>query len=130
MGNNHYMIIDDSQIDIFIASKMLQAVTPGAQIKSFLNAAEALEFIRNTPADAPKTVLFVDISMPIMDGFQFMHEFEKLPASVQDHYFTCFLTSSINEGDISKAKSFKSIRSYMNKPLTHNSIQQLLSSID
>jgi CheY-like chemotaxis protein len=125
----NYIIIDDSKIDIFIASKMIETAFPGAVIRSYLNASDALEVVQSEGAQSKQTVILIDISMPIMDGFDFMDEFEKLPDEVKDTYIACFLTSSINESDIAKAKTFKSIRLYLNKPLTHINIQKLISTI-
>jgi CheY-like chemotaxis protein len=125
----NYIIIDDSKIDIFIASKMIETAFPGAMIRSYLNASDALEVVQSEGAQSKPTVILIDISMPIMDGFDFMEEFEKLSDEVKDTYIACFLTSSINESDIAKAKTFKSIRLYLNKPLTHNNIQKLISTI-
>src|SRR3954468_10464654 len=125
----NYIIIDDNQIDIFIASKMIESALPESAIVSFLNATDALEMIQNTAQENKISIVFVDINMPIMDGFQFMEKFEKLPANIQQYYIPCFLTSSINESDIAIAKTFKTIKLYINKPLTQSNIQSLLATL-
>jgi CheY-like chemotaxis protein len=125
--SNRYIIIDDSQIDIFIASRMLQNFVPGCSILSFLNAQEALENLIHYTDTTTTTVLLVDINMPVMDGFQFMEKFEQLPEKTKNSYIACFLTSSINESDIAMAKTIPSIRLYINKPLSQNNIQNILS---
>jgi len=123
-GYSLYIIIDDNEIDIFIASKMIEAVISNAKIRTFKNATDALESIKNYKLDVP-AVLLVDINMPIMNGFQFMEEFEKLPFETQKQFVPSFLTSSINESDLAFAKTFKTIKNYLNKPLTSNSILSL-----
>jgi CheY-like chemotaxis protein len=127
--NYNYIIIDDSQIDIFIATKMIQNAIDEPIIQSFIYATEALESIKNTSANTIQTIVFVDINMPLMNGFEFMAEFEKLPIEIQNLYIPYFLTSSINESDISKAKTFITAKDYINKPLTQQSIQNLLSKL-
>jgi CheY-like chemotaxis protein len=124
-----YIIIDDNEVDIFIATKMIESTIPAARVISFVYAVDALKMINNAKTKDTRTVLLVDINMPIINGFQFMEEFEKLPATVQDSYIPCFLTSSINESDIALARTFKSIRQYINKPLSSSIIEDVIASI-
>ena len=119
-----FIIIDDNEIDIFIAKKMIEISFPNSQIITFNNAIDALELVKNDTFDDP-AIMLVDINMPIMNGFQFMEEFEKLPVERQKLYNPYFLTSSINESDIAFAKTFKSIRKFINKPLLSNFILDL-----
>ena len=119
-----YIIIDDNEIDIYIAKKMIELSFPNANIITFNNGTDALEMVKITKFDVPAIIL-VDINMPIMTGFQFMEQFEKLSSEIQKNFIPYFLTSSINESDMSIAKSFKSIKKYINKPLVSNYILEL-----
>lgn len=123
-----YIIIDDNDVDIFIATKMIEAYNEKAIIHSYLYAKEAIDAIINKGAEQNPTILLVDINMPIMDGFQFMELFEKLPEEVTNKYVSCFLTSSINETDISLAKTFKTIKMYINKPLMFSVIEEIIET--
>ena len=75
-------------------------------------------------------IILLDLLMPDLDGFKFMEDFEKLPEEKLKMYLPCFLTSSINEGDISYAKNFKTIKQYINKPLSQKLIQNLISTLE
>jgi CheY-like chemotaxis protein len=119
-----YIIIDDNEIDIYIAKKMIELSFPNANIITFNNGTDALEMVKITKFDVP-AIMLVDINMPIMTGFQFMEQFEKLSSEIQKNFIPYFLTSSINESDMSIAKSFKSIKKYINKPLVSNYILEL-----
>lgn len=119
-----YIIIDDNEIDIYIAKKMIELSFPNANIITFNNGTDALEMVKITKFDVP-AIMLVDINMPIMKGFQFMEQFEKLSSEIQKNFIPYFLTSSINESDMSIAKSFKSIKKYINKPLVSNYILEL-----
>jgi len=116
-----YIIIDDNEIDIYIAKKMIELSFPNANIITFNNGTDALEMVKSRKFDVP-AIMLVDINMPIMTGFQFMEQFEKLSFEIQKNFIPYFLTSSINESDMSIAKSFKSIKKYINKPLVSNYI--------
>jgi len=122
--SKYYIIIDDNEIDIFIASRMIEMAFPNSMIITFNNAMDAMRAVENENFDEP-VVMLVDINMPIRNGFQFMEDFEKLPIERQELFIPYFLTSSINESDIAFAKTFKTIRKFINKPLLSNFILDL-----
>lgn len=121
-----FIIIDDSRLDCFIAEKMIRNTGKAGEILSFLEAAEALDYIKETPYAAGnlKTVLIVDIQMPIMNGFKFMEAFEKLPAEIQYEYEVFVLTSSGNLSDISRMSNYKSVIDILGKPLSREKVQE------
>lgn len=97
-------------------------------MQTFQQATQALDVI--TAAGAPDgalTIVFVDIQMPLMNGFEFVEAFEALPEDVKAGYHLYMLSSSINENDIAKVRSYPSVKTFLNKPLTNDSIQQVLA---
>lgn len=123
----HFIVIDDSKLDCFIAEKIIRNTGMSESIRSFTDAREALTFISNAPAaEKPKTVLIVDIQMPIMNGFEFLEAFEKLPEEVQNGYVIYVLSSSINESDLNRVRNYKSVKHFLNKPLTSNTLAALV----
>lgn len=129
----HFIVIDDSFFDCRIAEKVIQNVGNPASVKIFQNADEAILYIKNkdtgSVADNRKTILFVDIQMPIMDGFGFVNEFEALSEETKSQYAFFFVTSSINENDIRRSINFPSVRKFLNKPLTSTVVRELLAEL-
>ena len=77
------MLIDDNEIDNLINQKMIEAASITDNIYTHTGAKSAIEFLKNMEKlDVAEQVLpdviFLDIDMPLMDGFQFLDEFEKL----------------------------------------------------
>lgn len=128
------MLIDDNEIDNLINQKMIESAAICQHILVHTGARSAIEFLRNIEklsgaiADAKKLIpdiILLDIDMPLMDGFQFLDEFEKLSDAVKNDIKIVMLTSSMNPNDLSRAKKSKFVSKYLNKPLTIDSLVAL-----
>lgn len=121
------MLIDDNEIDNLINQKMVEAASITEHIYIHTGARSAIEFLRNLEKlDVADKVLpdliFLDIDMPLMDGFQFLSEFEKLTTATRKKCRIIMLTSSINPQDLNRSRKYANVKFYLNKPLTHESI--------
>lgn len=124
------MLIDDNEIDNLINQKMIEAASVTENIYTHTGAKSAIEFLRNMEkmdmADKVlPDVIFLDIDMPLMDGFQFLDEFEKLSPTAKKKCKIVMLTSSINPQDFNRSKKYSNVKLYLNKPLSHESIINL-----
>jgi len=125
------MLIDDNEIDNLINQKMIEAANIAEHIYTHTGARSAIEFLRNleklendTKEVLPE-VIFLDIDMPLMDGFQFLDEFEKLSENTKKKCKVVMLTSSINPQDVNKSKKYIYVKKYINKPLSQDNLMNL-----
>ncbi len=125
------MLIDDNEIDNLINQKMIEAAGITETIFTHSGAKSAIEFLRNiekimrkSPNVLPQ-VIFLDIDMPLMDGFQFLDQFDKLSTETKNYCKIVMLTSSINPQDLNKSKTYEYVRKFLNKPLTQESLKNL-----
>ena len=126
------MIIDDNEIDNLINQKMIETSYLTEKIYTHTGAKSAIEFLRNIEKlgnelslEILPEVIFLDIDMPLMDGFQFLDEFSKLNDSTKAKCEIIMLTSSINPQDVNKSKAYGYVKQYINKPLTQENIAAL-----
>lgn len=125
-GKMNFIVIDDSKLDCFIAEKIILNSGRSESVKVFQQAAQALEHIQASSTDQSTTVVFVDIQMPVMNGFEFVENFENLPGELKKNYHMYMLSSSINENDIARVKGYPSVKHFLNKPLTNDTIKAVL----
>jgi CheY-like chemotaxis protein len=129
---NAVMLIDDNEIDNLINQKIIESSSICNHIFTHTGGKSAIEFLKNAEKIAESgnkallpEVIFLDIDMPLMDGFQFLDEFENLSVNIRTHCRIVMLTSSINSKDVKKAKKYDNVKEYVNKPLTKESLKAL-----
>lgn len=122
-------IIDDDPIVVFGIKKMLNICKLGTNVQSFGNGKEAIEGIKNMIArnESAPDVLFLDINMPIMDGWQFLEEFVALPLTKRVRIN--IITSSIDHFDKENWEFYKAkthhLIDFRNKPIAKSEIEEI-----
>lgn len=122
------MVIDDSQMDRYVAELMLIKTGLAEKICIYEDASQALQEIRksaNNMTDLPELIL-LDINMPKLNGFDFLAEYDKLPEHVKDLVFIFILTSSIHSNDRNIISTYPFVRGIIHKPLTAGELQDTL----
>jgi CheY-like chemotaxis protein len=126
------MLIDDNEIDNFIATEILNGIDFSEKVISMNSAVAALEYLKNTPIDSdgfPDTI-FLDIRMPVMDGFDFLNQFLKLSDSTRAKCDVVMLTSSSDPMDITRALQYPVVRKFLSKPLSETLLKDLINLLN
>ena len=121
---NTCLLIDDNPLDNFINSKILERNNFAQDIIVSQYPDEALSLLKE--GIIKPDVIFLDIRMPIMDGFQFLIEYDKIETD-KEYTKIFMLSSSINPSDVSEALNNKYITKYITKALTPEILSTLLS---
>jgi response regulator RpfG family c-di-GMP phosphodiesterase len=113
------MIIDDTQEDLYITSHVITRSCYGRDVIKFDLATDALKYLieNNSNTSLLPQAMFVDIFMPIMNGFEFLEEYEILQEKYNFNCEVYVLSSSFDSRDINKAKSYKNVKNFIEKPL-------------
>lgn len=126
-ASNIFIAIDDDPVNNLLSKIIIKKAVPEATVFDFTKAEKALEFLINESENHEEIILFLDINMPIMDGWGFLERFEKLDAEITSKVEVYMLSSSLDEKDVTKAKSYKSVTDYLAKPLTIEGTQSICS---
>ena len=115
------LLIDDDPIFNMINTRIILSAKVTTRIKSYLYASEALDELKqsiNTGSLEFPDVIFLNINMPDMDGWEFLEELKQLPEFNLNKCKVCILTSSIDQGDIQKSKGYEIVYDFIIKPLS------------
>ncbi len=123
-----FIVIDDNELDCYIAERLIQHTGRSETILKFTDAEAALKYIAK--AKVKKTVILLDVLMPVMNGFQFVEAFEQLPEEIREHYSIIALTTSLSRSDISKIKSYRSVGHFIDKPISPEKLLPLLELVE
>lgn len=125
------MIIDDCEIDTFINEMIIKGAGFAETVFKHNGAIGSLEFFKNIEmmknfsTELLPSIIFLDINMPILDGFQFLDEFNNLSKLINKDIKIVLLSSSAHPSDIKKACEYKQIVKFLHKPLTEEDLRNL-----
>lgn len=117
---NTVLLIDDNEIDNVINHQLIRLSNFAEHIVTKQFADDALEYLRNEFKISKQVpdIIFLDILMPITDGFEFLESFENLHDNLKGKTKIYMLTSSINNEDELRASKSKYVKQFLHKPLT------------
>ncbi len=125
------MLLDDNELDNFINQKIIEANFFATKVYVNTGSKSALEFLNNLSISSTEKlnifpeIIFVDLNMPMMDGFQFIENLKIILPEKLTALKLVILTSSINPDDRIKAKNMGLDITFLNKPLTKEMLDQL-----
>ena len=122
-------LIDDDEVYQFIFRRQVEISNLASQVVVFSNGQKGFDYLLKslkTSAAFPKYI-FLDINMPIMDGWQFLEEFSALESTITQNVQIYLVTSSIDERDIEKANKFINVKEYLVKPISEDKILEVFN---
>ena len=121
------MIVDDDDVNNFLCKKIISLARFSENIQTFIDADSALKYLKsnmNASGELPD-IIFLDINMPIKNGWDFLKEYEKIKEDLAKPIQIYMLSSSVYEEDVTRAKSMDVIVDYISKPLSESVLQKI-----
>jgi CheY-like chemotaxis protein len=124
-------LIDDDDIYVFLTKKTILRVMEEVDVEVFsdgLKAITHLKKIQNQPELLPD-VIFLDLNMPVMDGWEFLEEYEELAPSFARTNELYIVSSSISPHEMERSKSINSVSEFIIKPLVKEKFLEILKKL-
>lgn len=122
------LLVDDDHIFNYLNERIIQKMGISDEIHSARNGQEALDLLNKylSGTTALPDIIFLDLNMPVMDGFAFLEAFKRMKMPGKEKISIIIVTSSQDPKDIARAKEL-GIDHYLTKPITEESIKKALS---
>lgn len=124
---NHIVLVDDNETTSFLNNRLLGRLAVANQVSTFSRADEAFEQLWGEQAAGGQKpdLVFVDLKMPGVSGFEFLELYNALPQPVQEQTVMAVLTTSMHGADTARVAQYPNVE-YLTKPLTEEKMRKLL----
>jgi CheY-like chemotaxis protein len=125
------MLIEDDEVIVYLTKKIIKE-NPHVELGHvFSNGEKAIDFFKEyqNNFDELPDVIFLDISMPVIDGWQFLGEYNKIRDFLPKNISIYITTSSISQSDIIRAKNCNIVNDFIIKPISLENFNEIIEKI-
>ncbi|MDB5247089.1 MAG: transcriptional regulator [Segetibacter sp.] len=125
-------LIDDDQIFVFLTKKTIESTGIKTEVRVFGDGEEAIDYLREASQtiELLPDIICLDLSMPIMDGWEFLEEFILLKPKIEKKVILYLVSSSISPHDIERAKNISVVSDFIIKPVVKEKIIELFQTFN
>ncbi len=123
-------LVDDSEVDLFIQKKFIELSSFAENVITFSSPIKALEALQATKNSDVPSLIFLDLNMPLLNGFEFLEKINALSNGISKKVKVVILSSSNSPADRLRAKEFPNVINFFSKPLTMDGLQLLSESLE
>jgi CheY-like chemotaxis protein len=125
-------IIDDDKIYQFMLTRLIKNNMLSERIVTFMDGEKAIQYLSENKANTKNIpdIIFLDINMPIMDGWQFLEEYANIKAELKKKIVIIMLSSSVNPIDVERANKITEIADYIVKPIKSEELKRVFDSLE
>lgn len=122
-------IVDDNRFDRLICDRIVKRVAPTLKINEFKSGREILDYLSSASFSANKILIFLDINMPEMNGYEFLDEISKEQyAHLQERISITIITSSTRKDDRTQTTQHDLVTNYLQKPIMVDHLKKVIHS--
>ncbi|GHA54787.1 response regulator [Pontibacter akesuensis] len=126
------LLVDDDDTTNFLNQRLLREMQVSKEVRILKNGKEAIDYLTKAygpepdPAYKQPDIIFLDIKMPVMDGFTFLEQYQKSGIDEANLVIILMLTSSASFYDLEKLKSYKKVKKHFSKSLTKHDVREVM----
>ncbi len=124
-------LIDDDPVFVYLTKKIICSTTGDCQIREFADGELAIDRLRKICGDTSSLpdIIFVDLSMPVMDGWEFLDEYAQLQPKFSKRIELFIVSSSISPQEVERSKSYHAVTDFLIKPVAKGKIAEIISHV-
>lgn len=128
------LCVDDDTISLTISQLLLKRTGFASEVDTVIDGSEALTYFENLFANDPDPVgnapelILLDINMPVMNGWEFLQEYNPRYAAKLLNTHIIILSSTIDPEDFALAKQYPVVMQFISKPLSIENLEELKSA--
>ncbi len=125
-------LVDDDATFVFMTKRIIKSTAIDSEINEFPDGEAAIDFLKDhlDHTEPLPDVIFLDLNMPIMDGWGFLEEYVSLEPKMKKKVKLYIVSSSISPHEIERAKSFSSVSDFIIKPLVKEKFIEIIESLE
>lgn len=121
------VLIDDNPADNFYHRIIINDANIASDIIEFEAVTNALHHLIKDGNSERINMIFLDINMPLQDGFSFLENYSKIKPALDTKIVVVILTNSLNQRERRKAEQSSLVDNYLTKPLTAEDLEMLIA---
>ncbi|MBC7653798.1 MAG: response regulator [Oligoflexus sp.] len=122
-------IIDDDEVYVYAIKRLIKIQNLCEEVLVFTDGQQAVDYLLENKDDVTPMpeVIIIDVNMPVLDGWGFINEFQKIDFNLTNNTKLFMVSSSIDPRDVKKAKEIPMIIKYIFKPITFEELKEVFS---
>lgn len=125
------LLIDDDPVFVYLMRRIINSTSYTCEINEFTDGELAINYlngIRDKNELLPD-LIFLDLSMPVMDGWEFLKEYSQLRPAIKKDITLFIVSSSISPKEVERAKTFRAVSDFLIKPLGKAKVIQIIDNL-
>jgi len=121
-------IIDDDPIFVYGTMRLMKEVDFSENILVYENGQDAIDGLNQMTTEGKDlpSVIFLDLNMPIMNGWEFLEDFVKIPNNNREKVTIYIISSSVDPKDLERVKNYNVVNNYILKPISPEDLKSIL----
>lgn len=124
---NKVLLVEDDPITVMVCDRILKMNNFGDSIITKINGQEAMNYLHEliNNSEALPEIIFLDINMPVMNGWDFLNELKSLKSKISAPPKVYMLSSTVDPEDSKRSKFYEEVIGFISKPLKKEHLEAI-----